>query len=358
MIKLFPLFLFSLFFLFSCESDFPQKVKTYSTLNENPPLLIGHRGSPGFGGENTLAGFERAVKKLGADGIELDLLLTKDKKLVVGHDYELTRLIGFVQLDSLFPEKPPFPKAPQWYVTDFDLAELQQLKVSHPAGELHRPFDFAYQHLPITYHMPSYEEVLDAFVEWMKENPRLILYTEIKIEREYVSDGDLEIIADELVSALKKRNLHTASENMWLQSFDHDMMDVLAKKEELKALKKTQLEEWNADELDKYSTEEAFRAYLQTNIRDRGLQIFHSWKLPMRALREKYGLDFVQIAHEMGIPVHIYTFRDPRFFTDYAKYPEYGLTGFRSAKEELTYFFDLGVDAIMTDYVISAKEGL
>ena len=86
------------------------------------------------------------------------------------------------------------------------------------------------------------------------------------------------------------------------------------------------------------------------------MQVFHSWKLPMRCLKEKYGLDFVSIAHDMGIAVHIYTFRDPRFYTDYAKYPAYGLKGFSSAQEELQYFFEMGVDAVMTDYVVSGKE--
>jgi glycerophosphoryl diester phosphodiesterase len=328
-----------------------QQVKTFSTLNGQPTLLIGHRGSPGFGGENTLAGFDRAVNELGADGIELDILLTKDKKLIVGHDYELTRLVGFKQLDDLFPEKVAYPKAPQWYVTDFTLAELQQLKVTFPPGDLKAKYDTKYEQLSDAYRMPSYDEVLDKFVQWMQEKPNLKLYTEIKIDREFVSDEDLQIIADEIIEALTKRNLLSKTENLWLQSFDYGMMDTLAARQELKDLKKTQLEEWKADELEPFSSADAFRAYLQKYILDRGLQMFHSWKLPMRALHEQYKLDFVKIAHEMGIEVHIYTFRDPRFYTDYVKYEEYGLEGFRSAQEELRYFLDMGVDAVMTDYV-------
>lgn len=345
--------------IISCGPIKPeQAVKTFPTLNGQIPLLIGHRGSPGFDGENTLAGFDRAVNELQADGIELDLLLTKDKKLVVGHDYELTRLIGFKQLDELFPDKAISDKIPKWYVTDFNLSELQQLKVTYPAGDLKGVFDTKYEEKSDAYRMPSYDEVLEQFAKWLQTKPQLKLYTEIKINRDFVSEEDVELIADELTAALSRHQLLSNTDNMWLQSFDYGMMDALAAKEELQDLPKTQLEEWEAEELEKYSTEEAFRAYLQKNILDRGLQMFHSWKLPMRALREKYDLDFVKIAHEMGIAVHIYTFRDPRFFTDYVKYPAYGLKGFTSAQEELNYFFEMGVDAVMTDYVISGIQSL
>ena len=70
------------------------------------PLLIGHRGYPAKFPENTLAAFEGAVKA-GCDMIELDVTLTKDRKVVVIHDDTLVfsqaadahgRLADFVQL--------------------------------------------------------------------------------------------------------------------------------------------------------------------------------------------------------------------------------------------------------------------
>ncbi len=61
----------------------------------NRPLAFGHRGVPEQHQENTLAGFKRAIA-LGLDGVELDVFLTKDKKLVVFHDVETERLTGFV----------------------------------------------------------------------------------------------------------------------------------------------------------------------------------------------------------------------------------------------------------------------
>ena len=54
------------------------------------PLLIGHRGYPARFPENTLASFQGAMQA-GCDMIELDVTLTRDRKVVVIHDDTLDR---------------------------------------------------------------------------------------------------------------------------------------------------------------------------------------------------------------------------------------------------------------------------
>jgi len=49
---------------------------------------VAHRGGAGLWPENTMAAFTRAIAA-GADGIELDVHLSKDRKLVVHHDESL-----------------------------------------------------------------------------------------------------------------------------------------------------------------------------------------------------------------------------------------------------------------------------
>ena len=61
------------------------------------PLIIAHRGASELAPENTLAAF-RLARSLGADGIEFDVQVTKDKQLVVAHDY-LTDLKSGVRGD-------------------------------------------------------------------------------------------------------------------------------------------------------------------------------------------------------------------------------------------------------------------
>lgn len=52
------------------------------------PKIIAHRGNSALCHENTMAAFERAVAD-GADGIEFDLRLTKDRRWVIHHDADI-----------------------------------------------------------------------------------------------------------------------------------------------------------------------------------------------------------------------------------------------------------------------------
>jgi len=103
-------------------------------LNNNFKTLwiIGHRGYPAKYPENTLAAFQAAIAA-GAIMVELDVMLSRDRKLVVIHDATLERTTNGVGA-----------------VTDYNLAELKRLN----AGSW---FDtqFADQQLP------ELSEVLD-----------------------------------------------------------------------------------------------------------------------------------------------------------------------------------------------------
>jgi glycerophosphoryl diester phosphodiesterase len=56
----------------------------------NGPLVFGHRGGGGLAPENTLAAFDSGLSH-GADGLELDVRLTRDGHAVVLHDATLDR---------------------------------------------------------------------------------------------------------------------------------------------------------------------------------------------------------------------------------------------------------------------------
>jgi len=54
------------------------------------PLNFGHRGAPKVAPENTLASFQKA-REMGADGVELDVMLCADGEVVVSHDFSVDR---------------------------------------------------------------------------------------------------------------------------------------------------------------------------------------------------------------------------------------------------------------------------
>ena len=48
------------------------------------PKIFGHRGCRGMLPENSIEGFQKAIN-LGADGIEFDVVVNKDKQIVISH---------------------------------------------------------------------------------------------------------------------------------------------------------------------------------------------------------------------------------------------------------------------------------
>ena len=80
-----------------------------SNKNFKPSWIIGHRGYPAKYPENTLAAFEAAIEA-GAVMIELDVMLSRDRKVVVIHDATLDRTTNG-----------------KGSVADLTLAELKQL---------------------------------------------------------------------------------------------------------------------------------------------------------------------------------------------------------------------------------------
>lgn len=73
-----------------------------------------HRGASGYAPENTISAFRKAAQ-MKADGVELDVQLSKDGELVVIHD----ETVGRVSDRS-------------GYVRDFTLRELKEIDVSRP----------------------------------------------------------------------------------------------------------------------------------------------------------------------------------------------------------------------------------
>ena len=82
--------------------------------------IYAHRGASGYAPENTLRAFGLAAY-MGADGVELDVQISKDGRLVVFHDDELSRLTGFTGS-----------------VADYTYAELCRMPVIHAVDATER----------------------------------------------------------------------------------------------------------------------------------------------------------------------------------------------------------------------------
>src|SRR3954471_12466315 len=63
---------------------------THSFFDSPRPLVFAHRGGAALAPENTIAAFDNGLA-LGADGLELDVHLSRDGVVVVHHDRTLDR---------------------------------------------------------------------------------------------------------------------------------------------------------------------------------------------------------------------------------------------------------------------------
>ncbi len=68
-------------------------MKILERLGTKPFAIIGHRGAAGLAPENTLKAIETGIRA-GADIVEVDVRSTRDGKIVVFHDPDLSRLAG------------------------------------------------------------------------------------------------------------------------------------------------------------------------------------------------------------------------------------------------------------------------
>lgn len=145
------------------------------------PLVIGHRGCRALRPENTLPAFGHALA-VGADVLELDVVVTRDNELVVHHDLELAgRAVRAMTLAE---------------VLAFDRGGTRS------AG-------FARQVLMPGVRVPRFEEVL-AFAK--ERGARLMVETKVD------PGVDAKWLAGAVDVLIRKYGL---SERVLLQSFDH-----------------------------------------------------------------------------------------------------------------------------------------
>ncbi|NUM53916.1 MAG: glycerophosphodiester phosphodiesterase [Candidatus Hydrogenedentes bacterium] len=84
-------------------------------------IVIAHRGASGYVPEHTLEAYAMA-HAMGADYIEPDVVLTKDKVFICLHDIHLE---GTTNVEQVFPDRKRADG--KWYAADFTLAEIKQL---------------------------------------------------------------------------------------------------------------------------------------------------------------------------------------------------------------------------------------
>ncbi len=97
----------------------------------NAPLIIGHRGAPGYRPEHSRAAYELAFA-LGADAVEPDIVATKDGVLVLRHENEISGTTDVAAhpefVDRRTTKLIDGEKISGWFTEDFTWSELTTLR--------------------------------------------------------------------------------------------------------------------------------------------------------------------------------------------------------------------------------------
>lgn len=142
--------------------------------------IFAHRGFSGYYPENTMLAFQKVAEETVADGIELDIQLTKDGEIVIMHDEMLDRTTNG-----------------SGWLKDHTLEELKMLSVCVNVKGF-----FPRQTIP----------TLREYFTWLKTTK---LITNIELKTSYF---EYEGIEEKLIAMVKEFGLE---DQIWYSSFNH-----------------------------------------------------------------------------------------------------------------------------------------
>ena len=276
-------------------------------------LVIAHRGSSGYLPEHTLPAYTLAHAQ-GADYIETDILMTKDRALVALHDH---RLDFNTNVREVYPNRGR-PDG-HWYAADFTLEEVRRLAVrGNRPGRFRRDTR--------AFRVPTFEEIIELVQELNRLTGRDVgLYAETKVPAFHERNGlPLE---KAMLDTLRRYGYRGPDAKVYVESFESDSLKKLRYALGAK-LPLTQLVA-------------PFSSY-DPMVTDAGLDKVTEYAQVIGLVKSRIRDDpsLVVRARSRGLAVHVFTFRADEV-------PE-GHETF--ADEVRAFYFGYGVDGIFTDH--------
>jgi glycerophosphoryl diester phosphodiesterase len=349
---------------------------------ENAPLVIGHRGAPGYLPDHTLESYALAIQ-LGADYIEPDVVATKDGHLIARHEPNLIATTNVKDLPQFAGRKRlgvSVDGAPEdgFFASDFTLAEIRQLRAIQPLAERDPSFNGRFM-------IPTLEEVIELAKRKSREEGRRIgVYPETKHPTFHQQLG--LALEDRLLAVLQKAGWNHRHAPVFIQSFETANLKYLRTRTSVRLIQLVDADDVKPDgtlafnaPFDKpYDWVVSGRQGLFKDlVTPQGLAEVRTyadgigpWKpylissacitIANGACADANGdgkvddrdrkllppSDVVANAHKLGLKVHPYTFRNEqrRLASNFAGNPV----------NEYLAFYELGVDGLFSDFADTA----
>jgi len=328
------------------------------------PIIIGHRGASGYVPEHTLVSYFIAIQD-GADYVEPDLVMTRDRVLVARHENEIggtTNVADHPEFASRRTTKVIDGKSVTgWFTEDFTLAELKTLRARERIPDL-RPgnarFDGQFQ-------IPTFEEIL-ALVHGVEEQretraaqlgqprpARIGVYPETKHPTYFAGLG--LAMEEQLVRTLERHGYRGREGRAYIQSFEVGNLKALSK---MTRLPLVQLMDDSGAPYDFVARGDP-RTYADMAT-DAGLAEIATYAQavgPAKSLVIPRKPDsslgaptaFVAAAHLHGLLVHPWTFRAENAFLPAPLRSSAVPTARGDLQAELLEYLKAGIDGFFTD---------
>lgn len=341
----------------------------FSTLDGQPPLIIGHRGAPGHLPEHTLESYRRAAE-LGADYIEPDLVATKDGVLIARHDIDIGTTTDVAEHPEFANRKTvkiiDGVRYEDWFTDDLTLAEIKTLRARQPLPFRPKQFDDRYE-------IPTFAEIVRLAKDESRRLGRPIgIYPETKHPSYHAQAG--LALEDRLLAILDKHGLNRRDAPVLIQSFEVANLKALRQRTPVRLVQLIDADAVTRDGIAlpnrpyDFSISGDVRTYADL-ISLPGLREIATyadgiapWKgylvgcAAARSSDETQAKSQAEIpclrvadAHRAGLFVHPWTFRDePRYLPE--RYHGDPVAEYRQ-------FFALGVDGVFSDFADTAVKG-
>ena len=175
-------------------------------------MVCGHRGSPVNEPENTIPSFERALRE-GVNSVEIDLCVTKDKEVILWHDWNPDELVALIREKGFEPEmsyKPDFP--PLFSELRKKISELNLVVFRKNYNYVKKG-----ESEPANAHIPTLEE----FIKWVADKDKLkYVYLDIKVPDD---EKELFLVILDKLDELKKK--YNPSCNFIVETFSKKVLE-------------------------------------------------------------------------------------------------------------------------------------
>lgn len=175
-----------------------------------PFFYTGHRGCRGLMPENTIPGFIKALE-LGVNAIELDVVISKDKKVVVSHEPFMNSLFCLDADGKSFSEE----EEKKYNLYEMNYEEIRKFD----CGSKIHPLFLKQQKLKTE--KPLLKDVIKAIEKYREDHELADIVYDIEIKSEHSGYNISQPVPVEFVELLMDCiNKIVKSENLILRSFD------------------------------------------------------------------------------------------------------------------------------------------